>query len=185
MFSRIAGRYVPRDPAYAEGSCGVPLEVLFDFYARAYAAISKHMGADKAAVFHDGFRLKAWKDFMRGPEYQNVVLDTHLYPGMMPMAENEGPSKLYAGVLSKIVADIREMAPFFPVIVGEWSLCHPRALTQDQSLDSISRLMRMLADAQLYAWAAGSGWYFWSYKVPSGAPGWDARSCVESRWLII
>jgi aryl-phospho-beta-D-glucosidase BglC (GH1 family) len=182
LLSLIAGRYVPRDPAYAEGSCGVPLEVLFDFYTRAYTAMRRHMDTDKAAVFHDGFRLKVWKDFMRGPEYKNVILDTHIYPGMVGAG---GALELYSVILTKHTADIREMMDFFPVIVGEWSLCHPPALTQNQSPDSVSRLMRMLADAQLHAWSAGSGWYFWSYKVPSGASGWDARACVENRWLII
>jgi len=187
LFSHITGRYVPRDPAFANGSCGVPLETLFAFYTRAYDAIRRHMDADKAAVFHDGFRLKAWKDFMRGPEYQNVILDTHLYPGMM-LAHGSvelTPAKLYSVILDTYLADIREMSGFFPVIVGEWSLCHPQAFTQDLSSENISRLMRMLADSQLYAWSAGSGWYFWSYKVPSGATGWDARACIENRWLIM
>jgi len=185
VFAHTSKHYKPRDPAYGEGSCGIPLEVLFDFYTRSYNAIRKHMDADKAAVFHDGFRLKAWKDFMRGSEYKNVILDTHLYPGMGSETDKADPSKLYSAVLDKCKADVCEMNAFFPVIVGEWSLCHPKPMTQNQSPDSVSRLMRILCDAQLYAWSAGSGWYFWSYKVPSGAPGWDARTCIENKWLIV
>jgi aryl-phospho-beta-D-glucosidase BglC (GH1 family) len=201
-----SNRYKPRDPVYAEGSCGVPLEVLFDFYTRSYNAMRRYMDADKAAVFHDGFRLKAWKDFMRGTEYKNVVLDTHMYPGMMPITDNIdpalmenktneekmaflenmfSPSKLYNVVLEKCMADIREMNTFFPVIVGEWSLCHPKSMTQDQNHDNVSRLMRIFCDTQLYAWSSGRGWYFWSYKVPSGASGWDARTCIENKWLVL
>jgi hypothetical protein len=205
LFAFTSSRYKPRDPVYAEGSCSVPLEVLFDFYTRSYNVMRRYMDTDKAAVFHDGFRLKAWKGFMRGSEYKNVVLDTHIYPGMMPITDNIdsalmenktieektallesmfSPSKLYNVVLEKCMADIREMNTFFPVIIGEWSLSHPESMTKNQNHDNITRLMRIFCDAQLYAWSAGSGWYFWSYKVPSGASGWDARTCIENKWLI-
>ena len=30
-------------------------------------------------VIHDAFRPREWADFMREPDYQNVILDTHPY----------------------------------------------------------------------------------------------------------
>jgi hypothetical protein len=45
----------------------------------------RHLDDDVVLMFHDGFRLNAWKDSMRGPEYKNVVLDTHIYVAMADM----------------------------------------------------------------------------------------------------
>lgn len=43
-------------------------------------------------MIHDGFELTAWKDFMRGDKYQNVVPGTHQY---LMIAEAMGCAQVY------------------------------------------------------------------------------------------
>ena len=184
MFDRIiaGGRYKPRDPERAAGSEGVPLGILFDFYTRAHDRLRHHLDDDIALVFHDGFRLKAWKDFMRGPEYKNVVLDTHIYIGMMGGGTpGERPAFDLAGFMERALvqsaADIAEMREFFPVVVGEWSVMH-RPGSMGTPLQERAAI-RAMAAAQLYTWEQVDGWFFWSYRVKSGAPGWDLTQLVK------
>jgi hypothetical protein len=181
-------QYPPSDPARAEGSCAVPIEVLFDFYERGYSALRRHLDADRAVVLHDGFRLKAWKDFMRGPEYRNVVLDAHLYVGLS--AASELPPGAKAGLadylrlaLTKHMDNISEMRRYFPVIVGEWSLGQRPAERDAYTPLQMQYSYRALADAQLFAWESVSGWFFWSYKTLADTPGWNMRDCISRGWL--
>ena len=43
--------------------------------------------------------------------------------------------------------------------------------------------IRAMGAAQLYTWEQVDGWFFWSYRVKSGAPGWDMRDLVEKGHL--
>ena len=79
LWKHIEGRYPPADPEYAAGSGPVPFEFLCSFYKRAYKEIRRYLGEDKVVMFHDGFRLKMWKEFMQTEEFKNVWLDTHIY----------------------------------------------------------------------------------------------------------
>ena len=75
----IMERYKAADPDMAAGSAPVELDFLKTFYVEAYRRMRKYLPKEKVIVFHDGFDLFAWKDFMREEEFVNVVLDTHQY----------------------------------------------------------------------------------------------------------
>lgn len=183
VWNHAKQRYLPSDPERAKGSSYVPLETLVDFYERAYAAIRRHMDDEKAVMFHDGFRLKSWKDVMRGPEYRNVILDTHVYLGFALAGRDASIADYMKLGLERTAADLAEMREFFPVVVGEWSLTHdPRAFGE---LTSVQReaAARLVGSAQLYVWEQADGWYFWSYKLLSDAPHWDFRRVTERGWL--
>lgn len=184
LWQLIQGRYVPRDKKLAEGSSYVPLEFLYDFYKRAYHEIRQYLSEDKVVMFHDGFRLKAWKEFMQDKDiYKNVWLDTHIYVGMEP-PERAGEIKdILRHVMKDCVRDIKEMSEYFPVVVGEWCLSHSRKGLAELSDWERFLSYRAIADAQLYAWDEGAGYFFWSYKLPSDPPGWDFRSNVKKGWF--
>ena len=58
----------------------VPLEILKRFYQDAYHRVREHIAQRPGAVvIHDAFRPREWANFMREPEYENVILDTHPY----------------------------------------------------------------------------------------------------------
>ena len=180
LWKHTVNRYLPSDPEYAAGSGPVPFEFLCSFYKKAYFEIRKYLDEDKVVMFHDGFRLKMWKEFMQTEEFKNVWLDTHIYMMMPGEMETKDMANL---VLGRFRDDIREMAQHFPVVVGEWCLSHnPKGM--DAMSDWEKKLSyRMMADAQLTAWDESAGFFFWSYKLISEPAGWDFRKCVENGWM--
>lgn len=180
LWQHTVNRYLPSDPEYAAGSGPVPFEFLCSFYKKAYFEIRKYLDEDKVVMFHDGFRLKMWKEFMQTEEFKNVWLDTHIYMMMPGEMETKDMANL---VLGRFRDDIREMAQHFPVVVGEWCLSHnPKGM--DAMSDWEKKLSyRMMADAQLTAWDESAGFFFWSYKLISEPAGWDFRKCVENGWM--
>ena len=131
--ANVTERYKAVDPELAEGTGPIAFDWLKNFYITAYHRLRDAdkgaLPADKAVVFHDGFDIEQWKDFMRGPdgklapEFKNVVLDTHQY---LMTAETMGCPQTAEGyddfVRNTYAPMIAEMSEYFPVIVGEWCL---------------------------------------------------------------
>ena len=129
----VTERYKAVDPELAAGTGPIAFDWLKDFYVTAYHHLrDADRGAlptDKAVVFHDGFDIGQWKDFMRGddgklaPEFENVILDTHQY---LMTAEMMGCPQTVEGyddfVRNTYAPMIEEMSEYFPTIVGEWCL---------------------------------------------------------------
>lgn len=209
----VPARYPAVDPEKAAGTRPNTLEFIRQFYLDAYDRLRKYLPEEKCVVIHDAFLLKAWKDFMREDKYKNVVLDTHQY---LMMAEGLGCEQTVEGYLKFIKenyeADIREMQEYFPVICGEWCLFNSLAVGRDtkggqtvlngqegMSKESIDdeekkKIYQALADAQLEAWKAGSGYFYWSYKLlvdtvnDAGWIGWDSWDlgrCVDFGWFPV
>ena len=208
---KVTERYPAADPEKAKGTKPNTMEFVRDFYLRAYDRIRKHMPMEKYVVIHDAFKLKAWKDFMQEEKYKNVVLDTHQY---LMMAELQGCPQTVEGYVNYIEEnfekDIQEMSQYFPVICGEWCLFNSLAVGRDTkggqtvlngqegvSEESLTpeqkrEIYQALAKAQLKAWDAGSGYFYWSYKLLTdtvNTPGWvgwdswDLGRCVDFGWF--
>lgn len=209
----ISSRYQAVDEEMAKGSKGISLLFLRQFYKEAYERIRTCMPEDKYVVIHDGFELKAWKDFMQEEHYKNVVLDTHQY---LMMAEMSGCTQTTEGYLQFIKEnfekDMEEMQQYFPVICGEWCLFNSLACGHDtkggqtvlngvegssQELLSENQKREIylaVAKAQLAAWEKGSGYFYWSYKLLTdtvntkgwiGWDSWDLGRCVDFGWFPI
>lgn len=207
----IQERYKPVDPELAAGSAGYEMPQLREFYMTAYERINKHLAKDKLVVLHDGFDLKAWKDFMQEEKYSNVVLDTHQY---LMSAEAQGCAQTleaYEEFIEKNYAkDIEEMQEYFPVICGEWCLFNSlacgrdtkggqtelngpmEAITNKVSDEDKKKIYSTLDKAQKAAWAKGSGYFYWSYKLLTdtvsteswvGWDAWDLGRCVDFGWF--
>ena len=148
---------------------------------------------------------------MREDKYKGVVLDTHQY---LMMAEMDGCKQTVEGYLSYIqehyVKDIQEMEEYFPVICGEWCLFNSLAVGRDtkggqsvlngvegmseeqMSDEKKKEIYQAVAKAQLEAWNAGSGYFYWSYKLLTdtvntdgwiGWDSWDLGRCVDFGWF--
>lgn len=207
----VQKRYPPADAKKAEGSKPNSIDFIRKFYCDAYDRIRKYMADEKYIVFHDGFELKVWKDFMREEKYSNVVLDTHQY---LMVAEAFGCEQNIDSYLKFIeehyVKDIEEMQQYFPVICGEWCLFNSLACGIDtkggQSVqngmdnnmadqlgsEQKKEIYSRLAAAQLQAWEKGSGYFYWSYKLLTdtvNTPGWtgwdswDLGRCIDFGWF--
>ena len=207
----VAERYKPAEPLKAVGSRGYDMAELREFYLKAYDRMRKYLPASKKIVFHDGFDLKAWKDFMPEERYQGVILDTHQY---LMVAEACGCEQTLDSYLAYIKEnyekDIAEMQVFFPTICGEWCLFNSLACGRDTKggktvlngrMDKIRatvsdeekmKIYRALDAAQKAAWDKGAGYFYWSYKLLldtvsddnwTGFDAWDLDRCVDQGWF--
>ena len=59
----------------AKGFGYVPLKFLKDFYIEAFKRLRAILKEETVIMFHDGFRLSAWKNFFVRNHMKNVVLD--------------------------------------------------------------------------------------------------------------
>lgn len=207
----VPERYPAADPKKAEGSGPNTMEFIRQFYLNAYDRIRKYLPEEKYIVIHDAFKLSSWKDFMREKKYKNLVLDTHQY---LIFAEMDGCGQTveeYISYIEKHYKDeIRKMQEYFPVICGEWCLFNSFAAGCDtnggqsvlngqegMSAESLNaeqkkEIYQAVAKAQLAAWNAGSGYFYWSYKLLTdtvNTPGWvgwdswDFGRCVDFGWF--
>lgn len=206
----VAERYPAADPEKAKGSKGNSMVFIRNFYIEAYDRIRKYMPEDKYVVFHDAYTLKAWKDFMREDKYKNIILDTHQY---LMFAEMQGCNQTVEGYIKYIESiqkDIEEMEQYFPVICGEWCLFNSLAVGYDTkggktvlngvegadrenvSMKQKKEIYNAVAKAQLKAWKAGSGYFFWNWKLLTdtvnaqgweGWDSWDMGRCVDFGWF--
>jgi aryl-phospho-beta-D-glucosidase BglC (GH1 family) len=205
-------RYPAVDKEMAEGSGPNTLEFLRDFYDRAYDKIRAHVAEDKYVVFHDGFQLKAWKDFVTQPKYKNIMLDTHQY---LMVAEAMGCEQTPDGYVAYIKENfeklVEEVQQYVPVVCGEWCLFNSYCVgidtkggqsvlngvdfTGDRNVlsdEEKKAVFQKICKAQLDAWKKGSGYFYWSYKLLLdtvndvnwfGWDSWDLGKSVDQGWF--
>lgn len=207
----VTERYKAVDEKMAEGTAPVSFEFLRKFYTEAYHRMRKYLPVNKAVVFHDGFDIYKWKNFMQEETFENVILDTHQY---LMMAETDGCAQTVEGYVDYVQKNyekaVEEMQQYFPVICGEWCLFNSLACgcdtkggqsvlngvegTREEAFtaEEKKKIYRALADAQLKAWKKGSGYFYWNYKLltdtvnESGWIGWDAWDfgrCMAQGWF--
>ena len=208
----VQDRYVPVEPELAAGSGPNTMEFLRQFYSDAYDRIKPNIKDGAYVVFHDGFQLKQWKDFLTQSKYVgNVVLDTHQY---LMMAEMMGCEETVEGYLKFIedtfAKDFAEVNEYVPVICGEWCLFNSLAVGMDTKGgqtalngmdfgDSViltseqkAEIYQAVGKAQLDAWSKGSGYFYWTYKMLldtvnepnwNGWDCWDLSKSVDLGWM--
>lgn len=179
------------DKEEAKGSGHVPMPFLKQFYKDAYRRLRAILPEDKVIVFHDGFRLGAWKDFFVKEGMKNVALDTHIYVFAM---ENFVPIhkpwvyQLYIDSQRRLV---EKAARYTPVIVGEWCISNKYALTA-RTEEEKNRRFRELAKKQLKAWSVSAGFIYWNYQLrrdlniqmdEEWKDSWDLRRCWKEGWM--
>jgi glucan 1,3-beta-glucosidase len=161
----------------------VPLEILKTFYQDAYHRVREHIGKDQAAVvIHDAFRPREWANFMDGPDYSKVFLDTHPY---QCFTDDDRKRDLHGQIevaLNGRKTLLDDMGRQLPCIVGEWSCALPPESLKGITGLALDTAMRAYGDAQLINFDATRGWFFWTYKTEGGGA-WSFRDCVKRGWL--
>ena len=189
---KVQERYPPVDKEMAEGSAPISFAFLRQFYLDAFDVIRPHIADDKYIVIHDGFELDAWEGFMAEEKYDCVVLDTHIYLMMSDMNGGRPTVESYENFLATVSKPtIARMQKHFPVVCGEWCLSNGVVAGWENSLSADEKMViyRALCKAQLDAWSAGSGYFYWSYKLLQdstrnpGGEGWDLGRCVDIGWF--
>ena len=179
------------DKEEARGSGYVPMPFLKQFYRDAYRRLRAILPKDKVIVFHDGFRLGAWKDFFVREGMENVALDTHIYVFAM---ENFVPIHrpwVYQIFINFQRRLVRKASKHTPVIVGEWCISNKYALSGGTEEEKRRRFTE-LSRAQLEAWSVSAGFIYWNYQlrrdihVPMDLEwkeSWDLRRCWKNDWM--
>jgi glucan 1,3-beta-glucosidase len=175
--SALFGIELLNEPSYQ-----IPVETLKDFYREAYSQIRQYAGPEVAVVFHDSFRSMAWQNFMKGPDYSNVIIDTHLYQLFSEDDSRRTAPEQIVFALSRKPALEQMQQEELPTFVGEWSLALPGNSMEDLSSFQGELLTGAYADTQLLCFENTRGWFFWSYKLESNSK-WNFRYCVERGWL--
>ncbi len=165
-----------------EPSTQIPIQTLKEFYIEAYSQIRKHAGEQVAVVFHDSFRAMDWKNFMKAPDFSNVIMDTHLYQLFTKDDARRTAQEQIAFALNRKFTLEEMQAEELPTLVGEWSLGLPESSAKNLSLFQGDLLHGAFADAQLLSFENSRGWFFWSYKTESDSE-WNFRHCVQRGWL--
>nr|6ZB9_A Chain A, Exo-beta-1,3-glucanase [uncultured bacterium]6ZB9_B Chain B, Exo-beta-1,3-glucanase [uncultured bacterium] len=208
----VQKRYPPLDKEMAEGSAPISFEWLKGFYDKAADRILPNIDDDKYIVFHDGFRLHAWEEYLTQDRYKGrVILDTHQYLMIAEMLGCEQTLEAYKTFIKeKFEDEITKVEKYVPVVVGEWCIFNSYCVGMDtkggQSVlngvdssdakgvsDEEKRKVYMeLSKAQLKAWDSLSGYFYWTYKMlldPTnqatwrGWDCWDLAKCVDEGWF--
>ncbi len=161
----------------------VPLEILKDYYQRGYGVVRKHIAANRAAVvIHDSFRPTAWSNFMQAPEFDNVILDTHMYQCFTAEDQTRNLTGQIGYALNDRATQLTAMAKELPILVGEWSLALSGSTWSGLNRLQQSAGNRGYAAAQLLSYTATRGWSFWTLKTEGGG-GWSLQDCVKQGWM--
>jgi glucan 1,3-beta-glucosidase len=119
---------------------------------------------------------------MKGPSFDNVILDTHLYQCFDKQARSRSAFEQLAFALDRNTTLGQMQREELPTLVGEWSLSLPGRTMSGLSSLQVESVNRGYADAQLLTYEATRGWFFWSYKLQQSSE-WHFRHCVERGWL--
>lgn len=208
----VQERYPAADPELAKGSAPISREWLQGYYDRAWEKIFPNLGEDKYVIFHDGFRLHDWKEYLTQERFRgHVILDTHQYlmvAEMMGCEQSvEGYKKFIKEHFEKEIAEVQSCVP---VMVGEWctfnSFCVGMDTKGGQTVlngvdatggrkvsDEEKRYAYMeIAKATLQAWEKGSGYCYWTWKMlldPANDPAWqgwdswDLGKSIDLGWF--
>lgn len=186
------------DPEEAKGSSYVPLSFLKKFYVEAYWRLRAILPPEKVIVFHDGFRLGAWKDFFVRAGMENVVLDTHIYIYAMECfvpIHKPWVYKLYTAIERR---KIERAQRYTPVIVGEWCIGNLYAEATGDVVDAGEHARARRAHylevekIERDAWSVAAGTVYWTYRFDkdldaelefSWMDGWDLCRCWQNGWL--
>ena len=100
-------------------------------------------------MIHDGFRPHDWANFMREPEYQNVILDTHRYQCFTDDDRKRDGYRPGAACALERKKLLDEMQKQLPCIVGEWSCALPPESLRGRTGLALDLAMRAYGDAEL------------------------------------
>ena len=171
-------------PERTERSKVIPREVLLDFYDRAYQRLRPIVGPEVALVFHDQFELESWDNLLPADQYDNVVIDTHLYMNFRDFGFQRYDAEEYQKLVAQFAEQVAHAAQYHQVLVGEWCLGNHNPHKAELNADELRAFYRALSDAQLDAWDQGISGCYWSYRVDDpNRRDWDLRTCIAQGWL--
>lgn len=152
------------------------IETVKSFYQAGYTTARKYLSPSRYSIIIEMAFTVDWGDFMTQKEYENVILDMHLYQcferGLRSMTFQQHLNFACTNHQTEWLATQK-----LPIFVGEWSLCY-KATSDDAYLEpyptqeEIDFLYKfMLVQLQVYSGPTSLGFFFWNFKTES-APMW-------------
>ncbi|MGW4929859.1 glycoside hydrolase family 5 protein [Agromyces sp. NPDC004153] len=180
----VPKRYPAVDPARAAGSEAVPTEFLRAYYRDAYRRI-RAVAPGVRIVFHDGFRMREWFGVLDSGEFENFVVDTHMYIMMAGQRDLAGYLEYIADTFG---ATLSEASSHFPVMVGEWCIDTKQRALAEMLDDERRTYNRTVAEAHLEAFRPATAWTYWSWRMHDDTPEldtWDLLRTIEAGYLPV
>lgn len=165
-----------------EPSTANPKRTLRRYYEAAYRTIRQVSGSAPAIVMSDGFKPRRFKRVLRPAKFPYTYIDTHQYQVFTDADRQLDLAGHLAKTAGPVARELRRMAKFHPVLVGEWSAALDEASLQGQDGPLRDQAHQAYAASQLAVYETTAGWFYWSYRTESPGP-WDYRYCREQGWL--
>jgi glucan 1,3-beta-glucosidase len=159
------------------------LSTVKSYYLQAYPVVRRHLPASKYIVMiEEAFSPYDWIGFMNSSEYENVVLDVHLYQcfdWQLQQASYDTHLNVTCQIHQNMVA-----VQSLPTVVGEWSVAFKveSAFANTEPYPNTGEIsfMREFALTQIQVFGSH---FFWNFKCES-APMWDYALGLQGGWLV-
>lgn len=191
---------------------------IYGQYQRGYNTVRRHdSDAELLVIIGDAFQNPAssdfWSDKFSTPQFQQVMVDTHIYrlfdPTSIALTQDQR-IQYYCG-LKKGLAKAND---HLYMLIGEWSpaftdcapglngrflghrydgsfpgstrrgSCQGRTGNANQFTNGFKANLKKNFDAQADAYASGAGWIMWTWKVENhNADEWSYRAGVQNGWI--
>ncbi|EPQ32365.1 uncharacterized protein PFL1_00561 [Pseudozyma flocculosa PF-1] len=176
-----------------------------------YAA--REVFGNAAIMIHDAFQpLSSWNGFMQPPQYQQVLLDTHIYTVFSPAENAMSKSQRLATICGKIDS-LKASQPNLYTVVGEWTTattdcagelngrfvgarydgsyggdsyyigdCSKRTGDGSSFSQVYKNYLRDMFETQISVYERASGWIYWTWKTERAAD-WDYQRGLRGGWI--
>lgn len=182
-----------------------------NYYGYGYYA-ARNKFANAAIMIHDAFEgLNYWQGQAQPPQYQQVLLDTHIYsvfsPDQVAMSQSARINN-YCGMTGYIANSQKNLW----TVVGEWTAaptdcakylngrgvgarydgsypgsyyvgsCTGKTGDGSQFSAAYKQQLKQLFETQVSVYERGSGWVFWTWKTEQAAD-WDYQRGLKGGWI--
>ena len=159
----------------------VPIDTLLGFYSQAYATLRELCRSEVKIIVSDSFRPKEMVFGLQAIGLADIVIDTHLYQ-VFSDADTLLSFEGHRQKVNSWRAEVRKVARYFPVMVGEWSAALDQSTFVDRSQNEISNMINeYFANQQEIFNTEALIWCYWTYKTEYNSP-WSYSS--QSFFLI-
>eukprot|EP01117_Protostelium_nocturnum_P007688 TRINITY_DN2761_c0_g1_i2.p1 TRINITY_DN2761_c0_g1~~TRINITY_DN2761_c0_g1_i2.p1 ORF type:complete len:504 (-),score=177.14 TRINITY_DN2761_c0_g1_i2:26-1537(-) len=165
------------------------MATLKKYYQDGYKVVRKYLSAKNYyIVIEMGFDSTTWNNFMTAPDYENVILDLHIYQCFDAGLRN-APYNTHLEIACKNAPNDIVLKQSLPSFVGEWSAAYkvdsayadaePYPDSQQQ-IDFMKQYV--LAQMRSYEFNPSFGWFYWTLKTEH-APMWDFLAGLSGGWI--
>ncbi|KAN0066276.1 hypothetical protein ACQY0O_000370 [Thecaphora frezii] len=182
------------------------------YYYDAFYAVREKF-ANVAIMIHDAFQpLASWNGFMRPPQFEQVLLDTHIYTVFSP-AENAMSNQQRLSTICDKTSSLQSSQQNLYTVVGEWTpaptdcarylngrfvgarydgsyggdsyrigSCSGKTGDGSNFSTSYKDYLRQMFETQVSVYERGSGWIMWTWKTEAAAD-WDYQRGLQQGWI--